>query len=244
MKIKRAYLFYEQSGTFRDAFIRHGIKAECYDIANNDGKTDHVIDLFIELHEAFNDMPSIIDGITPDDITMAFFPCIHFEQFACMFYSHVSQSTKKWSERKKTNYGADKFDQCAVFYRRLWELISVFKERGLRLIVENPIGGGTLLQYLMPKPSYIDKNRTKMGDCYVKPTAYWFFNCIPENGQVIQINKNIKTIEKTPNNSIKGVCSLERSRIEPAYAYNFIAAKILGNDTTQNIFNLQTTLEL
>lgn len=240
MEIKRAFCFYEQSGVFRDAFRSFGIPAECYDISDKFGQTDHITDLFNEVSKAFNDKPSIIDGITPEDLTIAFFPCIHFEQFACMTYQHFSNWMSGWSERKKTLNSAAKFDQCAIFYRRLWELIAVFCDRGLRLIIENPVNGYTLLNYLMPKPKYIDRDRTKMGDCYYKPTAYWFFNCDPEGGVIYEKPKKILNIEKTASNSTTGVCSIERSLITPEYARNFIAAKLLGNKKA--LKNQQLTL--
>ena len=41
MKINKAHCFFEQSGTFRDAFKKLGIQAEDYDIQNEYGKTDN-----------------------------------------------------------------------------------------------------------------------------------------------------------------------------------------------------------
>lgn len=240
MKIEKAYCFFEQSGVFRDAFRSFGIPAECYDIDNQDGQTDHIVDLFDEIDKAFHDRPSIIDDITPKDITIAFFPCIHFEQFACMFYQGSAFSMRNWPEKKKALYAADKFDKCAIFFRHLKKMWAVFTDRGLRLVIENPIKGYSLLNYLLVKPQFIDWNRSLTGDCYVKPTAYWFINCSPEQGSVIDKNKNFKKIEKTKSSSISGVCSLERSRIEPKYARNFIATKLIG----LNVKNSQTFLEL
>lgn len=106
MKVTKAHLFFEQSGVFRDAFKRFGIPAECYDIDNQDGKTDNIVDLFEENRKAFDDEPSIIDNITPDDITIAFFPCIHFEQYATLFYNHTSNTFRGHDERFKTLYSA------------------------------------------------------------------------------------------------------------------------------------------
>lgn len=53
MTINKAHCLFEQSGTFRDAFKANGIPSECYDIANDFGKTDHVVDLFCEINKAF-----------------------------------------------------------------------------------------------------------------------------------------------------------------------------------------------
>lgn len=50
MKIEgKVHCFFEQSGTFKNEFIKLGVPAEDYDIQNNFGETDHVIDLFQEI---------------------------------------------------------------------------------------------------------------------------------------------------------------------------------------------------
>ena len=50
MEIKgKVHCFFEQSGTFKNEFIKLGIPAEDYDIQNNFGETDHVMDLFDEI---------------------------------------------------------------------------------------------------------------------------------------------------------------------------------------------------
>lgn len=54
MEIKgKVYCFFEQSGTFKQEFIKLGIPAEDYDIQNNFGQTDHVCDLFTEIEQAY-----------------------------------------------------------------------------------------------------------------------------------------------------------------------------------------------
>lgn len=49
----KVHVFFEQSGTFKKQFIKLGIPAECYDIQNNFGETDHVIDLFAEIEKCY-----------------------------------------------------------------------------------------------------------------------------------------------------------------------------------------------
>ena len=45
MEIKgKVHCFFEQSGTFKNEFIKLGIPAEDYDIQNNFGETDHTDD--------------------------------------------------------------------------------------------------------------------------------------------------------------------------------------------------------
>ena len=54
MKIEgKVHCFFEQSGTFKNEFKKLGIPAEDYDIQNNFGETDHVIDLFSEIETAY-----------------------------------------------------------------------------------------------------------------------------------------------------------------------------------------------
>lgn len=48
-----AHLLFEQSGTFKNAFIKNGIKAYDYDILNDFGETDYQIDLFAEIQNAY-----------------------------------------------------------------------------------------------------------------------------------------------------------------------------------------------
>lgn len=49
----KVHCFFEQSGTFKREFIKLGIPAEDYDIQDNFGETDHVMDLFAEIEKAY-----------------------------------------------------------------------------------------------------------------------------------------------------------------------------------------------
>lgn len=46
MKINKAHCLFEQSGTFKNEFIKLGIPAEDYDILNDFNQTDHIVDLY------------------------------------------------------------------------------------------------------------------------------------------------------------------------------------------------------
>ena len=59
----KVHCFFEQSGTFKNEFIKLGIPAEDYDIQNNFGQTDHQIDLFAEIEKGYENQPSIFDKI-------------------------------------------------------------------------------------------------------------------------------------------------------------------------------------
>ena len=92
MEIKgKVHCLFEQSGTFKREFIRLGYPAEDYDIQDNFGETDHVVDLFAAIDDAYEDRPSLFDAMTPDDLIVAFYPCIYF--------SCLSQMSMRLSNR-------------------------------------------------------------------------------------------------------------------------------------------------
>lgn len=101
MKVAKAHCLFEQSGVFRDAFIRNGISAECYDISNDFGKTDHVVDIFSEIEKAYGGGGSLFDGFSKDDVIMAFFPCTRFEAQISLWFRGECFSQRKWSEEEK-----------------------------------------------------------------------------------------------------------------------------------------------
>ena len=49
MKVNKAYCLFEQSGTWKNEFIKLGIPAEDFDIQNSFGETTHICDLFAEI---------------------------------------------------------------------------------------------------------------------------------------------------------------------------------------------------
>lgn len=49
----KAYCLFEQSGTFKNEFIKLGIPAVDLDIQDNFGQTDHRIDLFAEIENGY-----------------------------------------------------------------------------------------------------------------------------------------------------------------------------------------------
>lgn len=50
----KAYCLFEQSGTFKNEFKKLGIEAYDYDILDDYGQTDFQLDLFQEIHNAYN----------------------------------------------------------------------------------------------------------------------------------------------------------------------------------------------
>ena len=54
MNIKgKVHCFFEQSGTFKNEFRKLGYNAEDYDIQNDFGETDNVVDLFKEIETCY-----------------------------------------------------------------------------------------------------------------------------------------------------------------------------------------------
>lgn len=81
------HCLFEQSGTFKKAFKEHGIDAEDYDILNDFGETDHVVDLFEQIDRGGQGAESIFDDIKQDDLIFAFFPCTRFMEVNALILS-------------------------------------------------------------------------------------------------------------------------------------------------------------
>ena len=173
MEIKgKVHCFFEQSGTFKNEFIKLGIPAEDYDIQDHFGQTDHYDDLFQAIDDAFNGKPSLFDNITRDDLIMAFFPCIYFCENNQLAFTGQHINYRKLTEREKAEKIIERSHNREVFYRYLTMLYAVVAERGLRMIIENPWSAtGYLNNNFIIPPTSIDKNRRWRGDAFQKPTA-------------------------------------------------------------------------
>lgn len=230
MEIKgKVHCFFEQSGTFKNEFIKLGISSEDYDIQNNFGQTDHVIDLFTEIEKAYDGTASIFDNITSDDLIMAFFPCIYFSSMSQMGISFGYHNYVNLSQREKTDKILERSANRERFFRLAVKMISVCIMRNIPIIMENPWAMQTFLKsnFVAP-PTIIDNDRSLRGDYFKKPTAYWFFNCEPTYGKTIQKKQNVKRVLDCRHGIEAGICSEERSMISPDYARNFICDFILG----------------
>lgn len=238
----KVHCFFEQSGTFKNEFRKLGYEAFDYDIQNNFGETDNVVDLFAEIENAYGGGYSIFDTITQDDLIVAFFPCINFCDAKTMIFRGVSIFQKKWSLAKIMDKNIEFARERQKFYELLLMLVSICAHRGLRLIIENPWNdsGETYLQRNFIKPTIIDKDRTLRGDVFVKPTAYWFVNCENTIGYSYQKDKEVKIVYKAKDNHKveTGTCSEARSMIHPDYARNFICDFIIGKKQTTQVLTL------
>lgn len=231
MEIKgRVHCFFEQSGTFKNEFKKLGYDALDYDIQNNFGETDYVIDLFAEIEKAYDDKPSIFDNITGDDLILAFFPCIYFTGSTnpC-YYTLENNNYRNLSLDEKLEKILLRSVDRQMFYVLLIKLVGACLKRNIRVVIENPYSS---LHYLsnnfFKNPDIVDKDRTLRGDYFKKPTGYWYFNCEPTYGRSYQKDKERKKVWDCKSGVKVGICSEERSMISPDYARNFICDFILG----------------
>ena len=231
MEIKgKIHCLFEQSGTFKNEFKKLGYDAYDYDIQNNFGETDFVVDLFAEIEKAYDGKSSMFDGMTTDDLLIAFFPCIYFEAMQMTYYSLNCNNVRAKSDTEKVEVAIDRLAKRTKLHELLYKLVWIAYKKKLRLIIENP---ATAPHYLItlqnfPKPSVVDKNRMDRGDYFKKPTAYWYFNCEPTYGESFQNDKEQKTIQNCKRSKGDGLCSEERSLISPDYARNFICDFVIG----------------
>lgn len=232
MEIKgKVHCFFEQSGTFKNEFIKLGIPAEDYDIQDNFGQTDHTDDLFKAIEDAYEGKPSLWDNITKDDLILAFFPCIYFCASSQIAMNWNNINYTKLNIRERTEAILERQKNREYFWTLAIKMLTVAQERGLRLIMENPWAEQTYLKAnFVTAPSFIDKDRRRRGDYYNKPTAYWFINCEPGGGFTPYNNPIHKTQRQTAGSKQAGLCGEERSLMAPEYARNFICDFILGKE--------------
>lgn len=230
MEIKgKVHCFFEQSGTFKNEFIKLGIPAEDYDIQDNFGQTDHVIDLFAKIEKAYGGMASLFDNITKDDLIIAFFPCVYFSCLSSLWFRLDHHDYKNWELKKRFDYMLDRSQKRTKFFETLYKFVFVILDKGLRMVIENSWSENHLLKFgFLKPPTLVDNNRRLRGDCFVKPTAYWFWNCENTYGESFQEPKEKKVKDDARKSPVAGMCSEERSMISPDYARNFICDFILG----------------
>lgn len=214
----KIHCFFEQSGTFKNEFKKLGYEAEDYDILNDFGETDNQIDLFSEIEKAYKRQSSVFDKILPDDLIMAFFPCVRFEEQIRLGFRGEQYQLKNYTDEQKLEYDLKLHSELAKLYALVTKLAIVCLRKSLKLIIENPWSERHYLrQFWALKPKIIDKNRRLKGDYYTKPTQYWFIGCEPKDNFVLE------PIEITPYKTVAHVNNtVERSLISKNYARRFI----------------------
>lgn len=227
------HCLFEQSGTFKNEFKKLGIPAADYDILNDFGETDYVIDLFREIEDAYAGEQSMFDYMSADDLVVAFFPCIYFSQSAQTYFRLTCNNTKRFKGKDKFDYIIDRADERNRYYKLLIKLCAICILKGIRLVFENPITQPSyLINNFLKNPDVIDNNRMLRGDFFRKPTGYWFFNCEPTNGFTMQNDKEVRTIKGTHGVINGNGKYTDRSMISPDYARNWICDFILGKEQT------------
>lgn len=127
MQIKgKIHCFFEQSGTFKKEFKKLGYEAYDYDIQNEFGETDYVMDLFKEIEKAYDNKPSIFDNITSDDLIMAFFPCIYFTGYSNpVNFSLKAKPYINLTLREKLDKIIKRGRDRQYFYEMLYKMVGV-----------------------------------------------------------------------------------------------------------------------
>lgn len=220
---KTFHCFFEQSGTFKNEFKKLGYQAYDYDIQDEFNETDKVIDLFVDIEEAYENRESIFDEIKQEDTIIAFFPCIRFEDQIQMAFRGTQFQMKNWSDEQKLENDIKLHRELSNLYEIITKLAIVCIRRKIQLIIENPYSTTHYLTKYWAIPSkIIDKDRRTRGDYFQKPTQYWFINCEPKYNMILepQVWNETKIIENTSNKT-------ERSLISKDYANRFIREFII-----------------
>lgn len=234
MKIRKVHCLFEQSGTFKNEFKKLGIDAEDYDILNDFGETDHIVDLFGQIRGGYCGKPSIFDTFSKDDLIVAFFPCTRFEAKIPLGFRGEMAQQKNWDDLKKLKYSMKLHDELHELYELISMMVCVCIEKGLRIVIENPYTQPHYLTtYWCIKPTLIDRDRSLNGDYYKKPTQYWFVNCEPETNFIFEPIENVETYVVDGKRNRDDISKkVERSLMHPQYANRFIRQKIIDDKSS------------
>lgn len=231
------YLLFEQSGVFKNSFKEYGFNAFDVDIENQFNETDFIIDIFNEIDNAYHNSFSFFSSITENDLLFAFFPCTYFSCLSQMAFSINCINYKNLSENEALQKILERSKKREFYFEMLLKFISVIKRNNLKLILENPYSEQSYLKSNFPyKPTFIDFDRSKRGDFFKKPTAYWFFNIEKYDGLTININKPLPVLNIKGTHDEKVLS--ERSLISSTYAKCFIADFVLNKKIYNSQYNL------
>ena len=236
------HCLFEQSGTFKNEFKKLGYEAYDYDIQNAFGQTDYVTDLFSEIGGAYDGKESIFDRITKDDLILAFFPCVRFENQIMLAFRGQAHGMEKWDMRRKMQNDMKLLSEVKYMYDLVNKMFIVCMDKGLKLVMENPYSEEHFLRrYWCFQPSIIDRDRRMNGDYFKKPTQYWFLNIEPKNNLVFEplehfdfdSSDRIRLMTKEDADKI-GAKTIKqaRSMMHPQYANRFIRQYLI--DEVQN----------
>lgn len=216
-----AHCLFEQSGTFKNEFIKLGIPSYDYDICNDYGQTDYQIDLFKEIENAYRGGVTIFDKISLNDVVIAFFPCTLFQENNVLWFTGKVYQQANYTDMQKLEVAYERHKELCYMYERFTELCMVAIARGIKLIIENPYTQPHYLTRYFPiEPTLIDMDRRTRGDWLRKPTQYWFINCKPQNNMLFEpeIIQEYGIVNKIKGSNRQR----KRSEIKPEYANRFI----------------------
>lgn len=218
----KIHILFEQSGTFKHAFADEGFTAIDYDIENNFGETDCVVDIFNEIEQYCTQrIKTIFDDMEKEDLVMAFFPCTYFSENNNLIFTGKSINMRNMNMVEKLYTIANREMERALSYIRLMALCQIAEDKGLRLIIENPYSTFHYLHNNFPyKPSVIYYDRRKYGDNYRKPTQFIFINCEPGSNETAG--------QKCEPRTVRNDNGFRRSMISKEFAKHFVIDRILS----------------
>jgi len=233
------HCFFEQSGTFKNEFKKLGYEAYDYDILNDFGETDYVVDLFKDIETAYERERerTVFDNVKEEDQIIAFFPCVRFENQIMLSFRGQTYQLQNWTDIQKMEYDMKLMAELKQMYDLVNKLFIICMKRNIKLIVENPYSEEHFLRrYWCLLPSVIDRDRRERGDYYKKPTQYWFVNRKPSNNLIFEaipqnslgLTDPIRMMHKEDYEKIGKINrKTARSMIHPDYANRFIREFIL-----------------
>ena len=166
---------------------------------------------------------SIFDEIEPDDMIIAFFPCVRFEDQIILNMRGEGYAVKNWSDEKKLECSMKLNNELNAMYQLISKLVLICTRKNLPLIIENPYSSQHYLTRYWPlKPAIIDYDRRRDGDWHKKPTQYWFINYKPKNNMLFE---PIEFVEERKIETARN--QVQRSMIHPQYASRFLRQYVL-----------------
>ncbi len=216
------HCLFEQSGTFKNVFIKNGHKAYDYDILNDYGETDYQIDLFNEIEREFDNLidntnyQTIFSKMTSDnDFIIAFFPCTHFCNANELQYRLWIGGRKVAFDKKSCTRLIERNRERAKYFEIYLKFCYICTMKGLCCIIENPSNRNYLVQFSPIDVAWYEKDRSLFGDKYKKPTNFFAINFEMKEDFIMfsQISEKQIIMKKSG-------CR-ERSEISRLYAENF-----------------------
>ena len=206
-------LLFEQSGHFKKVLQKHGHNAKDFDIENQFGETDYIIDLFSYITE------TEMNIINKADLVIAFFPCTYFSRNNNMYFNRTCINFKNKTDDEIEMIIKERLKMRNYYTDVLLQMISKIKAP---LIIENPAS-----QYIKDvlKIEPVSMSRNKYGDYFMKPTYFFCYN-----GAYID-KSNMKKIQNPEQYSVykaNGAKSkpvrkgIERSLISPLFIENLL----------------------